>query len=182
MGCYDLQGRHFGLAFTRSTRAAAAAPIRALVASPLSKILELRGISIGWKREDFCPRSCCIFCYVPRKFASATKTRTSNPTTHHLKKKKRTDMGDVGAYSAVNIDELAKQSTKKEAKSWAPAIPLAILAPLLVVVALIAAVVPTSVILNEASHDSTEFLANKYMLLLLDDVRRGSLSSHVLPT
>ncbi|KAJ3283032.1 hypothetical protein HK104_010584 [Borealophlyctis nickersoniae] len=71
--------------------------------------------------------------------------------------------------TATKISDLAKESRKGEGHSTIPAIPLTLLAPLLVIIALIGVVVPNSIILNQASQSSTDYLSDKYLKLLLDD-------------
>ncbi|KAI8823124.1 uncharacterized protein EV422DRAFT_523478 [Fimicolochytrium jonesii] len=70
-----------------------------------------------------------------------------------------------------NVSDLAKESKQKDAKSLLPPIPLIILAPVLVLVALIAVAVPSSVVLNKASEDTTDLLAGEYLRALLANVK-----------
>ncbi|KAI8906132.1 hypothetical protein DFJ77DRAFT_478396 [Powellomyces hirtus] len=70
------------------------------------------------------------------------------------------------------ISDLAKESGRKDKHAtWFVGIPLTFLAPILVALALVGVVLPNSVILNNASIDSTSHLAGKYLSLLLEDVR-----------
>ncbi|KAJ3177579.1 hypothetical protein HDU87_004332 [Geranomyces variabilis] len=75
------------------------------------------------------------------------------------------------ADAEANIAELAKESRQKDKRNFFPPIPLVVLAPLLVVAALIAVVVPSSIILNKASSDTAELLAGEYLDSLLNNVQ-----------
>ncbi|KAJ3279099.1 hypothetical protein HK104_001741 [Borealophlyctis nickersoniae] len=65
--------------------------------------------------------------------------------------------------ASLNVSELAKESTKKEATSRIPRIPLMILAPLLVVIALAATIIPNTLILENASQESVQMLSSSYL-------------------
>ncbi|KAI8916782.1 hypothetical protein DFJ77DRAFT_461269 [Powellomyces hirtus] len=69
------------------------------------------------------------------------------------------------------IHELAKESVRQERKSWIPAVPLTILAPVLVALALTGVLLPNTYILNHASESSTSHLAGKYLANVLSDVK-----------
>ncbi|KAI9101895.1 hypothetical protein DFS34DRAFT_591720 [Phlyctochytrium arcticum] len=69
------------------------------------------------------------------------------------------------------ISDLAKSSTHQEKKSWFPAIRLLILAPLLVLIALAGVIVPNSIILSGASGESVGYLGNKYVNVVLTDIK-----------
>ncbi|KAJ3283033.1 hypothetical protein HK104_010585 [Borealophlyctis nickersoniae] len=73
--------------------------------------------------------------------------------------------------TGTKISDLAEASRHKEKASRVPTIPLTILAPLLVIIALVGVLVPNSIILNEASVSSTGYLSDRYLALLLDDVK-----------
>ncbi|KAJ3285702.1 hypothetical protein HK104_009366 [Borealophlyctis nickersoniae] len=80
-------------------------------------------------------------------------------------------MPETGDGTGTKISDLARESKKGEGRSWIPAIPLTLLAPLLVIIALIGVLVPNSIILNEASQSSTNYLSDKLLALLLADVK-----------
>ncbi|KAJ3164745.1 hypothetical protein HDU88_005181 [Geranomyces variabilis] len=67
----------------------------------------------------------------------------------------------------ANISDLAKSSGRKEAKSWLPAVPITVLAPILVALALTATLLPNTFVINQASQDSTTYISQKYLKLLM---------------
>ncbi|KAJ3023005.1 hypothetical protein HKX48_004628 [Thoreauomyces humboldtii] len=67
----------------------------------------------------------------------------------------------------ANISDLAKSSGRKEAKSWLPAVPITILAPILVALALTATLLPNTFVINQASQDSTTYISQKYLNVLM---------------
>ncbi|KAJ3298176.1 hypothetical protein HK104_011025, partial [Borealophlyctis nickersoniae] len=70
-----------------------------------------------------------------------------------------------------NISELAEDSFRKEERSRFPRVPLTVLAPVLVLVALLAVIVPNNLILSSASHDTTQELSDNYLTSLMNDVQ-----------
>ncbi|KAJ3156918.1 hypothetical protein HDU86_003453 [Geranomyces michiganensis] len=70
-----------------------------------------------------------------------------------------------------NIADLAKESKQKDALSRIPPIPLVVLAPLLVIIALIAVTVPGSIVLNKASSETADLLSSEYLDSLLSNVK-----------
>ncbi|KAJ3161819.1 hypothetical protein HDU86_006590 [Geranomyces michiganensis] len=71
----------------------------------------------------------------------------------------------------VSIDALAAESSHAEKRGWMPVIPLTILAPLLVAVALAGTLLPNTVIIDNASQRSTGSISAKYLTLLMSDVK-----------
>ncbi|KAJ3137403.1 hypothetical protein HDU90_002190 [Geranomyces variabilis] len=75
------------------------------------------------------------------------------------------------ADAEANIAELAQESKQKDRQFRLPPIPLVILAPLLVICALIAVTVPSFIVLNKASSDTTDLLSSEYLESLLNNVK-----------
>ncbi|KAI8588037.1 hypothetical protein BDZ88DRAFT_440209, partial [Geranomyces variabilis] len=71
----------------------------------------------------------------------------------------------------ANISDLAKSAGRKEAKSWLPAVPITVLAPILVALALTATLLPNTFVINQASQDSTTYISQKYLKLLMVKVQ-----------
>ncbi|KAI8815760.1 uncharacterized protein EV422DRAFT_548291 [Fimicolochytrium jonesii] len=71
----------------------------------------------------------------------------------------------------ANVAELAQESRHTETKKLFPGVPLTILAPVLVALALIGVILPNTYILQNASQDSTQDVTNKYLSSLLSNVR-----------
>ncbi|KAJ3284779.1 hypothetical protein HK104_009774 [Borealophlyctis nickersoniae] len=72
----------------------------------------------------------------------------------------------------AKISDLAKESKfKSKSARWIPRIPLTVLAPGLVLCALVAVVVPNTVILQQASQESTQFLSDSYLSAMMGDVK-----------
>ncbi|KAI8918679.1 hypothetical protein DFJ77DRAFT_456502 [Powellomyces hirtus] len=84
----------------------------------------------------------------------------------------------------LKISDLAQESSHKAKKSWLPAIPLTILAPILVGLALTGVLVPSILILTTASDDTADFISAKYFSSLISDVkyRCASPIQALLPT
>ncbi|KAJ3170292.1 hypothetical protein HDU88_008919 [Geranomyces variabilis] len=75
------------------------------------------------------------------------------------------------ADAEANIAELAQEAKQKDRQFRLPPIPLVILAPLLVICALVAVTVPSFIVLNRASSDTTDLLSNEYLESLLNNVK-----------
>ncbi|KAJ3289795.1 hypothetical protein HK104_007228, partial [Borealophlyctis nickersoniae] len=77
----------------------------------------------------------------------------------------------------LKVADLAKESRHTEKHLRIPRIPLMVLAPLLVVAALIATLVPNTIILQQASQDTTQVLSDVYLDSMMEKVVQQSKAS-----
>ncbi|KAJ3167904.1 hypothetical protein HDU88_001851 [Geranomyces variabilis] len=80
-------------------------------------------------------------------------------------------MSSAAEQGTANINQLASESSRVEKRSWVPVIPLTVLAPLLVAVALAGTLVPNTLIIDGASQRSASDISAKYLTMLMIDVK-----------
>ncbi|KAI8817869.1 uncharacterized protein EV422DRAFT_570342 [Fimicolochytrium jonesii] len=72
--------------------------------------------------------------------------------------------------SKDNIGDLAQESSHKHKATWLPAIPLTLLAPVLIGLALLGVLLPNTIILTNASDETAQLVTQKYLSELISDV------------
>ncbi|KAJ3143589.1 hypothetical protein HDU90_000352 [Geranomyces variabilis] len=85
-------------------------------------------------------------------------------------------MSSAAEQGTSNINQLASESGRVEKRSWVPVIPLTVLAPLLVAVALAGTLVPNTLIIDGASQRSASDISAKYLTTLMIDVKLRALA------
>ncbi|KAJ3157237.1 hypothetical protein HDU89_002649 [Geranomyces variabilis] len=85
-------------------------------------------------------------------------------------------MSSAAEQGTANINQLASESGRVEKRSWVPVIPLTVLAPLLVAVALAGTLVPNTLIIDGASQRSASDISAKYLTTLMIDVKLRALA------
>ncbi|KAI8817825.1 uncharacterized protein EV422DRAFT_540115 [Fimicolochytrium jonesii] len=77
---------------------------------------------------------------------------------------------EEGGGDTTKIADLAVRSTRHEAHTYLPAVPLTVFAPMLVIVALLATLIPTFKFLSDGSTVAVNTLSHNYLDTLMDQV------------
>ncbi|KAI8825564.1 uncharacterized protein EV422DRAFT_513346 [Fimicolochytrium jonesii] len=76
----------------------------------------------------------------------------------------------VSLKEGPNIGELAQESSHRNKGTWVPAIPLTLLAPVLIGLALLGVLLPNTIILTNASNETAALVTEKYFTSVISDV------------